>query len=182
MLFLSLGCSENTSFKSNCMSAAKIIKEANSRLINANAENVVENGKIVSTIIHLDNSKSKEYLLLKDEALRKHYDIIKAFYHPNSTESFDALCVLAVLNEYIYSLNGIAIDEHCKYTKLLTDHKSGELPSSWLLNEFFNYINTPPGFHDDNWARMNNKEKYEFLIQGLLIPDEFGNNCLNEKT
>ncbi len=182
MIVLSFGCSADTSFKSNCMSAAKIIKKANSLVIQTNAENIIENGKIISTISHHDNSKSKEYLLLKNEALRKHYDIIKTFYHSTRPESIDALCVLAVLNDHTYFLNGKSIDEHCKYTKLLTQQKAGELPSSWLLNQFYNYINTPPGFQDDNWARMNAKEKYEFLIQGLLLPNKFGKNCLNEKT
>jgi hypothetical protein len=130
----------------------------------------------------MDNSKSKEYLYVKKKALRKHYETIKAIYQANGLESLDALCVIAVINEYTFLLTGEAIDERCIYTKLLSDHKPEELPSDWVLNEFYYHLSRQPGFHDAKWYEMSTKEKYEDLFQDLLVPNESGKTCLDKKT
>jgi hypothetical protein len=164
------------------MKAAKIITEANKRLQTTKTENVIKDGKIVSVRGYTDNSKSKEYLRSERKALQKSYDIIKNYYLGNDKGSFDALCVMAVLNQYKIYLDGEPVDERCKYTILVIEKKSKKLPSEWFLNEFFFYISRPPGFHDSNWSKMNSQEKFQDMIKSLLIPGENGKTCLDSKS
>ena len=164
------------------MKAAKIIKEANKRLLTTKTEDVVEDGKIVATRIYTDNSKSKEYLKSKRKALQKSYDIIKTYYLRNGKDSFDALCAMAVLNQYKIYLDGEPIDERCKYTILVIEQRSKKMPSEWFLNKFFFYLSRPPDFHDSNWSKMNSQEKFQDMIKSLLIPGKNGKTCSDLET
>jgi len=179
---LLFGCSAPRDLKTNCMKAAKIVKEANKRLLTTKTEDVVEDGKIVATIIYSDNSKSKEYLKSKRKALQKKYDIIKTYYLRNGKDSFDALCAMAVLNQYKIYLDGEPVDERCKYTILVIEQRSIKMPSEWFLNKFFYYLSRPPGFNDSNWSKMNSQEKFQDMIKSLLIPGENGETCINSET
>lgn len=182
MVLLLFGFSAAADLKSDCMSAGEIVGEAKHRLTNVKSENILKDGKIIGTRVYVDNSKSKEYLDLEMKAFRRHYEAIKAVYLANGIESLDALCALAVLNEYTFLLTGEAIDERCTYTKLLSDRKSEKLPSDWVLNEFYYHLSRRPGFHDAKWDEMSAEEKYEDLFQDLLVPDESGKTCLDKKT
>jgi L-cysteine desulfidase len=53
------GCRSPIDLKSNCMKAAKIIKEAYKRFQTTKTENVFKDGKIVAVRGYTDNSKSK---------------------------------------------------------------------------------------------------------------------------
>ena len=176
---LLFGCSAPIDLKSNCMKAAKIVKEANKRVLTIKTEDVVKDGEIVAVRGYTDNSKSKEYLKAKTKALQNSYDIIKTYYLGKGSDSFDALCAMAVLNQYKIYLDGEPVDERCKYTMLVIEQKSKKLPSEWFLNEFFFYISRSPGFHDSNWSKMNSQEKFQDMIKSLLIPGENGKTCLD---
>ncbi len=179
---LFLGCSKPRDLKTNCMKAAKIVKEASELLITTKMENVVEDGKIVATKVFSDNSKSKEYLKSKRESLQENYNIIKGHYMRGGEGSFDALCAMAVLNQFKIYLDGVPIDERCKYTVLVIDQRSKKMPSEWFLNEFYFYISRPPDFHDSNWSKMTTQDKFQDMINILLIPDENGKTCLDSGT
>ena len=143
---------------------------------------VIKDGETVAVRGYTDNSKSKEYLKSKKKALQNSYDIIKNYYLGKGSDSFDALCAMAVLNQYKIYLDGQPVDERCKYTMLAIEQKSKKLPSEWFLNEFFFYISRPPGFHDSNWSKMKPQEKFQDMIKSLLIPGENGKTCLESKT
>ena len=179
---LLFGCSAPTDLKSNCMKAAKIVKEANKRLQTTKTEDVIKDGVTVAVRYYTDNSKSKKYLKVKKKALQKSYDIIKSYYLGKGNDSFDALCAMAVLNQYKIYLDGEPVEERCKYTMLVIEKKPKKVPSEWFLNEFFFYISRPPGFHDSNWAKMNSQEKFQDMIKSLLIPGENGKTCLDSES
>ena len=182
MSLLLFGCSAPIDFKSNCMKAVEIVKEANKRLQTIKTEDVVKNGKTVVIRNYTDNSKSKEYLKSKKEALQKSYEIIKSYYLESSKALFDALCAMAVLNQYKIYLDGKPVDERCTYTMLVLEQKLIKMPSEWFLNEFFFYISRPSGFHDSNWSKMSSQEKFQDMIKSLLIPGENGKTCINLET
>jgi hypothetical protein len=164
------------------MTAANILKEASNRIETTRTENVIKSGKIGATRIYTDNTKSKKYLKSKRKALQKSYDIIKFYYLDNTENSFDALCAIAVLNQFKIYIDGEPIEARCKYTVLVVNQQKIEMPSEWFLNDFYFYLSRPIGIKDSSWSGMNLKEKFQDMIRSLLIPDKDGKTCLDSLT
>ncbi len=165
-----LGCSASDDLKSNAISTAKILREATDRLKTTKSENVNKDGKIAGTEVYMNTTESKKYMESKNEILKSKYNNIKAIYLSKSAQSFDALCVMAVLNEYTLFLSLDAIDDPCAYAIKLNNLKSDNSPSNWVLDVYFHQISTPPWFNDSNWSEMNHSEKFESMIKSLMIP------------
>jgi len=180
ILFI-FSCGDPADFKSNCIAAAKIINEANNRLQVTKTEDEIKDGKIVATRIYTNNEKSKEYLKVKMKDLEKNYAVIKNQYLNNGKDSFDALCAMAVLNQFKIYLDGEAIDESCKYTKLVVKQKLKSTPSDWFLNKFFYFISRPQGYDDLKWNKMDSNEKFEDVIESLLVPVANGKTCMDNE-
>jgi hypothetical protein len=173
------GCSAPTDFKSNCLSAAKILRKAEKRIETVKVE---ENVKDKIILVHTDNKKAIKFLNSKEALLTRNYQIIKSYYTEGKPESFDALCAMAVLNDLKYRQIGEPIEDHCAYTRIILNQKTKNLPSDWFLNDFYHFLYTLPGFNDTKWLKMGKKDKFERMLKSLLIPDEKGNNCINTET
>ena len=167
-----LGCGKSDGLKSHSMNAAKILREAANKLKTTKTENVIKDGKITGTEVYLNNTDSKKYLSLKEPSLQKDYKEIKEIYLSGKAQSFDALCVMAILNEYTWLLSMNAIDEECTYTIKLNELKNKKLPSDWILEDFFHSIFTPPWFHDTEWKTMSRETKFETMVEHLMVSCE----------
>jgi hypothetical protein len=164
------GCSASDDLKSSSMRAAKIIREATDRLKTTKSENVIKDGKIAKAEVYMNTTESKKYLESKSKIIQEYYKNIVKVYLSKSDQSFDALCVMAVLNEYTFFLSMDAIDEPCAYAIKLNDLKSDKTPSDWVLDEFFHQISNPPWFQDASWPKMNKSKKYENMVKSLMVP------------
>jgi hypothetical protein len=161
-------CSAQDNLKSSSMSVANILKKAADRLNVSKSENVIEGGKIAGTKIFFNNTESKKYLERHSKELQRYYRKIKSVYLAQGPESFDALCVIAVLNDSTFFLSGEAIDEPCTYAIKLDKLKSNNSLSEWVFNEFLYKIYMPTG--DSSWKKMKDSEKLEMVIQSLILP------------
>jgi uncharacterized protein YcfL len=168
--FLLIGCSASDDLKSCSIRAAKIIIEATDRIKTTKSENVIKDGKIVGTEVYMDTTESKKYLESKNKILQENYKNIEKVYLSKSDQSFDALCVLAVLNEYTFFLSMDAIDDPCDYAIKLNELKTDKSLSDWVLDAFFQQISNPPWFQDSNWPKMNKNEKYGRMVESLMVP------------
>jgi hypothetical protein len=168
--FLFLACSASDDLKTSSMRAAKIIREATDRLKTTKSENVIKDGKTTGTEVYMNTTESKKYLESKSKILQKNYKNIEKVYLSKNDQSFDALCVMAVLNEYTFFLSMDAIDEPCAYALKLNDLMTDKSPSDWVLDEFFHQISNPTWFQDSKWPKMNQSEKFEKMVKSLMVP------------
>jgi len=176
-----VGCSGSTDLRSNCIAVSKIIKTANDLLKTSHMEDVVENGKIIATRVYSDNSDSNAFLDAKEEQLKTHYHKIRDIYLSNGEGAYDALCAIAMINDFLFRLTGESIEDRCKYIRILIADSEENMPSEWFLNEFYAYIITPPGYPIPNWEKMSKKEKFEDMLKMLLIPAGKGQNCVDNE-
>ncbi len=179
-IFLSFGCTQSDNLKSNCIDAAEILSHARRLLKESNSENVIEEDKIVSTIVTNIISDTKRYIEANYDKLNENYGNIKKAYQKDGINSYDALCAMAVINEFTFILSGKAIDDRCKYIRLMNENK-GQSISQWILDDFFASLITNENHTIDNWNKLDQKSKIEVLFGTLLVPDLEGKNCLSSK-
>jgi hypothetical protein len=174
-LFLSIyflilfGCSSPDNLERQSMIAAKIIRGAADKLKTTKTENIIKDGEISGTEVYLNITESKKYLNSKMDILGRNYDTIKSLYESGGSQAFDALCVMAIINEYSFFLSMKAVDVQCTYSIELIKNKDKNLPSDWVLNDFYYKILSTPWFKDKNWPTMNREEKFESLLQTLMV-------------
>ncbi len=168
------GCSSDN-FKKNSMKARAIIQNATRLLKVMNVENLVDKGKIKSTIFRQDNTEAKEYLKSKKLELKSYYQAIKDVFIKSDERYHDALFVLAFINEMTFFLSENAVEDQCKYIKIIRKEQNVKL-SEWVLDEFFAPLKSDKDYIN-NWRNMNTNSKYEVIYNTLMAPDEKGKKC-----
>lgn len=164
--FALAGCEKNE-FKESSIAAGRILLKAHKMLKPRKLENIIEDGKIVSTVIMFDNTSAKEYLSSKQKPLHKYYSIIKQNFLFKSDQNDDSLYMLAFLNEMMYLLTSNPYEERCFYLEKIISKKKIDL-SGWMREEVFAPFLTV-GDRVDEWKVKTNDEKLRTIKEFLLV-------------
>lgn len=164
-------------FKESCMKTFSILQNAKKLIKTSSAANIVREGKIEEVIIKHDNREAKEYLRSKEEELNKHYQLIKSYLRKSTERYNDVLYILALVNEMTYLFSGEAIEDRCRYIKIIRGERNTKL-SRWVIDEVFGpFMNNEDTIK--NWLDMEADKKREEIYDFLMVPGESGEKCID---
>ena len=176
LLLINSGCSRSNQFEKSCLNILDIFTKTAQLVVVTEARNDMGvNGKVDSTNGLLDISKAKEYLNSKKNELTKNYEIIKSSFDQKNEKYYDALFVLAFVNDQLYRYSGQPIEDPCIYFKIIKGKQNLKM-SNWIKDEFFgrfiykkNTINS--------WNQMDKETKSSMIYKLLLIPGGSSERC-----
>lgn len=172
-LFL-MGC-RNDDFKSNAIEIGKIMQRARELIEISSVKNVTVKDKVEKVVITHNTTKSKQYLIKKNEEINSCYKIIKYHFNESDAKYIDALYILALTNKVNYLIVGHSIEDICIYLKLIQKEK-GKMPSVLVMDDVFGPILSKKGKAKE-WNKINMNSKYEMVLNFLFIANE-GEKCM----
>jgi hypothetical protein len=175
LLFFVFGTCARDEFKGSCLESGEILKNAKKWLEIYDVVNVSEDGKIKSTVVRFDNTKAKEYLKSKSNDLNTCYRFIKGYLSESRERHNDALFMLALINEMTYWLSGQAIEDRCKYIRMIKTRDKDSL-SQWIMDDVFApFINSEHTIKE--WLSMDDRSKYEDIYEFLTVSEGKDKKC-----
>ena len=175
LLFFIVESCTRDEFKVSCLESGQILINAKKELKISHVKNISDQGKIESTVVQFDNKKAKEYLKAKSNELNTHYEIIKRYLHTANGKKNDALFVLAFINEMTFWLSGQAIEDRCRYIRLVKEKDTGEL-SEWIMDDVFApFINNEHTIKA--WLGMDPHAKYKDIYDFLTVSRRKDEKC-----